>query len=149
MLYNLRMNHSAILESLLVSSHHLTRLAARSTGSTTPSAVWRTLSILETDGPLRIGELAAASRITQPGMTKIVQGLVEDELVYRIADVADSRAWLIAVTASGSAALANWRATLATSLEPLLGEVSTDEWVALERAARILQRGTAVEAQVA
>jgi DNA-binding MarR family transcriptional regulator len=111
--------------------------------------VWRTLSILETDGPLRIGELAAASRITQPGMTKIVQGLVEDELVYRIADVADSRAWLIAVTATGSAALANWRATLATSLEPLLGEVSTDEWVALERAARILQRGTAVEAQVA
>ena len=58
--------HTDILESLLVSTHRLTRLAANSTGSKTPAAQWRTLSILETDGPMRIGELAAASRV-MPG----------------------------------------------------------------------------------
>src|SRR6478736_1685626 len=55
-----------ILESLLVSTHRLTRLAAQSTGSTTPAAQWRTLSILETDGPMRIGELASDRTPRQP-----------------------------------------------------------------------------------
>ncbi len=131
--------HSDILESLLVSTHRLTRVAAQATGSTTPAAVWRTLSILETDGPMRIGELAAASRVTQPGMTRLLATMVEEELVSRVADRDDSRAWLIVVTRKGAQALAAWRAQLAETLEPWFGELSEADWAALSAAASLLE----------
>jgi DNA-binding MarR family transcriptional regulator len=131
--------HTDILESLLVSTHRLTRVAAQATGSTTPAAQWRTLSILESDGPMRIGELAAASRVTQPGMTRLLATMVEEELVTRIADREDSRAWLIVVSKKGAAALAAWRAQLAETLQPWFGELSDDDWATLAAAASLLE----------
>jgi DNA-binding MarR family transcriptional regulator len=137
-----------ILESLLVSNHRLTRVAAQSTGSKTPAGVWRTLSILSSDGAMRIGELATASRISQPAMTKLLPSLVSDELVYRIADVEDSRAWLIAISDKGRDALNTWKRELAVSLEPLFGDLTAREWSTLASAATLLQArlGTAVVA---
>jgi DNA-binding MarR family transcriptional regulator len=131
--------HTDILESLLVSTHRLTRVAAQATGSTTPSAQWRTLSILTTDGPMRIGELAAASRVTQPGMTRLLATMVEEELVTRIADRDDSRAWLIVVSDKGAAALAAWRTQLAETLRPWFGELGDDDWATLSAAASLLE----------
>jgi DNA-binding MarR family transcriptional regulator len=128
-----------ILESLLVSNHRLTRVAAQSTGSKTPAAVWRTLSILSSDGAMRVGELATSSRISQPGMTKVLSGLIEDELVYRIADSGDSRAWLIAISTKGQSALDDWKRELALTLEPLFGDLTTREWATLASAAALLQ----------
>lgn len=137
-----------ILESLLVATHRLTRLAAQATGSRVPSATWRTLSILETDGPMRIGELAAASRTTQPGMTRLLREMVADEYVSRIADVDDSRAWLIRITDTGRRELAAWRQTLANRLAPQFDELSPDDWQALARAAAILARRTEAHDEV-
>jgi len=127
-----------ILESLLTSTHRLTRLAAQETGRTTSPAVWRTLSILTTDGPLRIGDLARASRVAQPTMTKLLRHLVEDELVSRIADVDDSRAWLIAVAPKGTRALAGWKAELAGALGGLFDDLDEGEWGVLDHAAQLL-----------
>ena len=127
-----------ILESLLTSTHRLTRIAAQETGRTTSPAVWRTLSILTTDGDLRVGDLARASRVSQPTMTKLVRGLAEDELVKRIADTDDSRAWLISITGRGTAALTEWRGQLADSLGGLFADLDDDEWTVLEHASRLL-----------
>ena len=127
-----------ILESLLTSTHRLTRIAAQETGRTTSPAVWRTLSILTTDGDLRVGDLARASRVSQPTMTKLVRGLAEDELVKRIADTDDSRAWLIAITPKGTAALTEWRGQLADSLGGLFADLDDDDWDVLDRATRLL-----------
>lgn len=127
-----------ILESLLTSTHRLTRLAAQETGRTTSPAVWRTLSILTTDGPLRVGDLARASRVAQPTMTKLLQHLVEDELVSRIADVDDSRAWLIAVAPKGTRALDEWKAQLADALGGLFDDLDDAEWRVLDHAAQLL-----------
>src|SRR4051812_37260075 len=121
------MNHSDILETMLVSSTRLVRIAAQATGSRTPSAVWRTLGILNTDGAMRIGELATASRVTQPGMTRLLATMVEDELVSRIADVEDSRAWLIRITPKGRAALEDWRHQIAEALQPLFADLDQGE----------------------
>jgi DNA-binding MarR family transcriptional regulator len=137
---------SDILESLLVSTHRLTRLAGTATGSTVPSATWRTLAILEAEGPMRVGELAAASRITQPGMTRLLAGLVETEYVSRIADVDDSRAWLIAATDKGRLALADWRRVLGDELAPRFAGLDDDDWAALRRTAEILASRTATDA---
>lgn len=132
------MNSTHILETLLVSSHRLTRIAAQSTGSSVSSATWAALSVLSTDGPHRIGDLAKAARISQPGMTKLLGGLVEDEWVYRIADVEDSRAWLIAISDKGRAALAGWRVELAGAMAPVFDDLDPEGWRVLERATAIL-----------
>jgi DNA-binding MarR family transcriptional regulator len=141
--------HTDILESLLVSTHRLTRLAAQATGSTTPSAQWRTLSILASEGPMRVGELAAASRVTQPGMTRLLTTMVEEELVTRIADRDDSRAWLIVVSDKGKKTLTAWRAQLAETLDPWFGELSDADWATLEAAASLLETRLASDAAVA
>ncbi len=138
-----------LVEKLIVEANRLTRVAAQATGSTTPAAVWRTLSILASDGSYRIGDLARASRVTQPTMTKLIQNLAEDELVYRIADVADSRAWLIAITDTGTTALDNWRTELGEALQPMFSDLSADEIDILERAVTILESRTNTPRKVA
>ena len=131
-----------LVEKLIVEANRLTRVAAQATGSTTPAAVWRTLSILASDGSYRIGDLARASRVSQPTMTKLIQNLAEDELVYRIADEADSRAWLIAITDTGTTALNNWRTELGKALQPMFSDLSAEEIEILERAVTILESRT-------
>ena len=138
-----------LVEKLIVEANRLTRVAAQATGSTTPAAVWRTLSILASDGSYRIGDLARASRVTQPTMTKLIQNLAEDELIYRIADVADSRAWLIAITDTGTTALDNWRTELGLALQPMFSDLSADEIDILERAVTILESRTTTPRKVA
>lgn len=131
-----------LIHELLVAAHRLTRMAAQSTGSTTPAAVWSTLSILSTDGPLRIGDLARTARVSQPTMTKLLQHLVEEELVHRIADRDDSRAWLIDIGPKGTRALDDWRRQLGEALGPLFADLTEDETETLRRAARILAAHT-------
>lgn len=135
-------NVRPLIHEVIVAAHRLTRIAAQSTGSTTPAAVWSTLSILSTDGPLRIGDLARAGRVSQPSMTKLLHQLVEDELVHRIADVEDSRAWLIAIGPKGSAALEAWRVQLSEALGPLFDDLTPQETATLQEAARILTTRT-------
>ncbi|MBC7760961.1 MarR family winged helix-turn-helix transcriptional regulator [Glaciihabitans sp. GrIS 2.15] len=138
-----------LVEKLIVEANRLTRVAAQATGSTTPAAVWRTLSILASDGSYRIGDLAKASRVTQPTMTKLIQNLAEDELIYRIADVADSRAWLIAITDTGTKALDTWRTELGEALQPMFSDLNADEIDILERAVAILESRTNTPRKVA
>ena len=82
-------------------------------------------------------------------MTKLIQNLAEDELVYRIADVADSRAWLIAITDTGTTALDNWRTELGEALQPMFSDLSADEIDILERAVTILESRTNTPRKVA
>ncbi|WP_423923367.1 MarR family winged helix-turn-helix transcriptional regulator [Frigoribacterium sp. 2-23] len=138
-----------ILERLVTSTSRLTRIAAQATGRNTSPAVWRTLGILSTDGSLRIGELAKASRVSQPSMTKLLHGLVEDEYVYRIADTDDSRAWLIALSDKGAEALAEWKHTLATSLGHLFDDLDESEWAVLDQATQLLAARVQTEVSVA
>ncbi|MFJ4221515.1 MarR family winged helix-turn-helix transcriptional regulator [Curtobacterium luteum] len=126
------------VETLLVSVNRLIRAAVRETGNTTSPAVWRTLGILETDQPLRLGELAAASRVAQPTMTRLVAGMLDDGLVSRTVDPDDSRGQLISLTDAGRDRLVAWRATLTRTVGPLFADLSDDEWDALHEAAAII-----------
>jgi DNA-binding MarR family transcriptional regulator len=70
------MQHSDDILRLLIGAHALTRVAALDT-RTAPSAQWRTLVLLRDNGPLRIGDLATLSRVTQPGMTRLVAQMAD------------------------------------------------------------------------
>jgi DNA-binding MarR family transcriptional regulator len=140
---------NSLFASLLVTAHRLTRIAAQTTGSTTPSAVWNTLSILSTSGPLRVGDLARAARVTQPSMTKLVNQLSADELVLRIADRNDSRAWLIAITDRGGTELQQWRETLGRALGPMFADLEESDIQTLTRAVEVLRSRTDTNQKVA
>jgi len=143
--YGMTASTSELLEQLLVTSNRLVRMAAQATGTTTPASFWRTLSILTSDGPLRVGDLARASRVSQPTMTRLQQQLVELGLAERIADPDDSRASLIAATPAGELALEDWRRQLVDALRPAFEDLSDSEAQALREAVAILQQRTQID----
>ena len=57
---------------LLVASARFTRLAARESRASIPHALWRSLSQIDELGPLRVSQLAAADRCSQPTATGTV-----------------------------------------------------------------------------
>lgn len=116
----------------------LGRIAAVTTKNETPAAQWRTLAILISEGPQRIGELARLSRVTQPGMTRLIGTMTEAGLLAREEDPSDSRAHLISVTAEGRTALEAWQTQLGEALSPFFADLPDEDWETLRRASDIL-----------
>jgi len=130
------------LQSLIIWSHRIGRVIARDAGNTTPAAQWRALATLAEEGPMRIGALAAACRVTQPGMTRLVASMAELALVTRVVDEDDPRAVLVSVTESGRAAIAGWHRTIRETLAPRFADLSADDWDVIERAAELISERT-------
>jgi DNA-binding MarR family transcriptional regulator len=129
--------------TIVGAANALTRIAAAETQNDAPAAQWRALKVLEQEGPQRIGALAAASRTTQPGMTRLVGQMADEGLVTRGADPDDSRATVVTITDAGIQAFAAWKIQLTTALEPLFADLDDDDWAVLSRAAHILTSRTA------
>lgn len=130
---------ATVLGELVAASNKLTRMAAQLTEGAESPAIWRTLSALRAGGSMRLGELAAQSRVAQPTMTKLVHSLVERGWVQRIADPADARATLLAATASGTAAMEAWRTELVTAILPNFAGLSAEEIATIARAVALVQ----------
>lgn len=130
------------IETLIAAIHALTRIAALETGSEAPAAQWRTLTILRDAGALRVGELAARSRVSQPGMTRLIGQMADAGLVSRGTDADDSRATVVSATPAGLAALISWREELAAALSPRFARISDEEWRAVHATASLLDTVT-------
>lgn len=128
-----------VIGDLVSVNHRLTRLAATVTGNTESPAVWRTISVLRDLGPMRLGELAKVSRVTQPTMTKLVHALDDRGWIRRIVDRDDARAMLISADPRGLAALDAWRSELANSLAPTFADLDDDELQTLATAVEIVR----------
>jgi DNA-binding MarR family transcriptional regulator len=144
------MNRGEILQSIVFSTHTLTRIAAQEAGNDAPAAQWRALSLLDTadeeqDGGQRVGELARASRTTQPGMTRLIGQLEHEGLVRRTPDPDDSRATVVTITEAGRSALQTWRQEMQRALEPRFSDLDEAEWDHLARAAEILRTHSLLE----
>nr|WP_201469574.1 MarR family transcriptional regulator [Microbacterium hydrocarbonoxydans] len=139
------MNRIDVIPSLVLSGYALGRIAAQDAGNDAPAAQWRVLSLLEHAGPQRVGELAAAARTTQPGMTRLIGNLERDGLVLRSPVPEDSRATAVDITAAGSAALSAWRVEFRDILAPRFAALDDDDWSALTRAAEILAAHTTID----
>jgi len=128
-----------ILSDLVQVSARVTRLANRVVKDPESIATWRTLSVLQSSGPMRVGELAALSQVAQPTMTRIVSGLVERDWIKRIADSDDARAWQLAISSKGVLALNEWRSRLATALLPMFSDLGDDDVHTLRRAIELVR----------
>ncbi|MDY7558557.1 MarR family winged helix-turn-helix transcriptional regulator [Cryobacterium sp. 10C3] len=125
----------ALLGDLITVNHRLTRVAAHAADSRESPAVWRTLSVLRQLGPIRLGEIAARSRISQPTATKLVAHLVERGWAARLADPLDARVTSTVITAAGDAALSAWRSELAEALLPMFDGLADAELATIRNAA--------------
>ena len=90
--------------------------------------------------PVLAEELARLSRVTQPGMTRLVSAMADDGLVVRTTDPSDSRATVVDVTAAGRDALLEWRRQVGDALTPLFSDLPDADWEVLTRASQILNR---------
>lgn len=126
------------LQTLLLAVHALTRIADIDTGNDAPAAQWRTLTLLRDHGPQRLGDLATLSRVTQPGMTRLVHQMDAAGLVERAAHPSDSRVSVIRATDRGLAALAGWFEQFRAALAPHVADLSEPEWEAVSMAATAL-----------
>lgn len=139
------MNHGETLQSIIFSTHALTRIAAQEAGNDTPAAQWRALSLLDSADGQRVGELARASRTTQPGMTRMLGQLEHEGLVLRSPDPEDSRATIVTITDAGRHALHAWRTEIQRILAPRFSDLDDADWNHLTRAAEILHTHSLLE----
>lgn len=132
------MKRDEVISSIVVSAHALARIAAQDAANDAPAAQWRALTLLEQSAGRRVGELARASRTTQPGMTRLVGELERAGLVTRSPDASDSRATVVDITDAGRTALAEWRDAFRRTLAPRFADLDAADWDALHRSAEIL-----------
>lgn len=123
---------------LVTSSARLIRFAARQSASPVPRALARALSVINELGEPRIGDIAAADRISQPTATTLVQKLEERGWVRRTTDPTDARAVRIAITDAGRTAITEFRQSAADALAPGLSELSAEDLQALARGVQAL-----------
>ena len=131
---------SRLAIELLVVSARFTRLAARETPTAIPRALWRALAQLEELGPMRVSDLAAVDRVSQPTATNLVQKLVENGWAQRSTDPADGRAVLVSISDDGRAALAATRDAAAAALAPRLGRLDPNALRTLEAGVQALRQ---------
>jgi len=92
------------------------------------------MATLSTTGPQRSGHLAEAEGVAPSTMSRILDGLVADGFVERLADPADRRALLVGLTPTGSVAVTSARRVRADALRARLAQLPEDEVEALRAA---------------
>lgn len=127
-------------ERLLAAVARLNRWASHHSHIEVPTAQARLLALVESIGPARISELAAADHSSQPTMTTQVQRVEASGWVTRRSDPNDARAWLVDLTDSGRQVLRDARAARAEALAPLLETLDDEALEVLDRATLIMER---------
>jgi len=98
------------------------------------------LATVESAGPLRLGDLAAAERIAPSTLTRLVTVLEERGYVQRCAVPGDARASTLSVTPPGHAALERIRRETTVVLADSLLTLPADQLAALAAALPALER---------
>ena len=96
------------------------------------------LSVLVFLGPKTMGELAKAEQVKPPTMTRIVDALVRQGLVYRSTATANRRSLRITATSRGRKLLVGGRSRRVNALARRLENLKKQDLAVLEKAAQIL-----------
>jgi DNA-binding MarR family transcriptional regulator len=90
---------------------------------------WRTLNLLAHGASHRMSELAEFTQLPPASLTRLIDGMVADNLVHRKADPTDRRGVLVHITERGS----KLQRKLSGQIEgeALLGDLPDDEVAAL------------------
>lgn len=129
---------ASVLNSVAVRLLRRIREADRATGLTAPRA--SLMSVLVFGGARTIGQLAESEQVTQPAVTKMVDGLEASGLVERRRPASDRRTVEVHATARGRQALERGRAARVRILADLLADLPDEELGSVRQAAAALAR---------
>jgi DNA-binding MarR family transcriptional regulator len=97
------------------------------------------LSVLVSEGPMRIGELAQIEQVEPPTMTRLVDAMERDGHVRRRPDPRDRRAVVLGITAKGTRVLGAHRAQRVAMLATGVRSLSPAQLAALARGVEVLE----------
>ena len=127
---------------LRYSVFRLARLLRQQDDSGHAPAVLSALAIVDREGPLTLGELAAQEQLSPPTITKVVDTLVERGFVERIRDESDGRIRRVRATARGRRQLEASRTRRTAWLATQLRDLPPEELDRLAAALEVLERLT-------
>lgn len=120
--------------------HVLRRVRRVDPGSGVTAARLSALSVVVHAGPLPVGELAEREQVSAPTMSRMLNGMEENDLVKRRASSDDGRVVLVETTARGRRVLERARERRVEELAGALAELSKAERAAVARAVEVLER---------
>ncbi len=126
-----RLNSAAI--------HLLRRIAQEDGADGVTGARLSALSVVVYGGPQSLGSLARRERVSTPTMSRIVDALVRDGLLGRVADEADRRSIRLTATTDGRLLMERGRARRIERLARELATLTAAELDDLERAVAALE----------
>jgi DNA-binding MarR family transcriptional regulator len=88
---------------------------------------WRTLALLDGSESHRMSELAEVAQLPPASLTRLIDGMVADNLVYRMGDSADRRGVLVHVAPRGSALYRRLSERIAAEDGVIFGDVSSNQ----------------------
>jgi DNA-binding MarR family transcriptional regulator len=127
-------------QALATGLERLSMWLRRQVPQTVSSSTITALDRLDTDGPLRVSELAEREAMTQPGVTILVNRLAEAGWAERVPDPTDRRAALVRITAAGRERLAERNAARARVLRARITDMSDEDQQLLTAALPALER---------
>jgi DNA-binding MarR family transcriptional regulator len=129
-----------LAEHLRLSVTRLARRLRQQTGLDASPTQLAALATIERQGPITLGELAAAERVQPPTVTAAVGRLEQDGLVRRTPDRTDRRVVRVSATAAGKRLLARNRSRKTAFLSSRLESLDDHERATLEAATVLLDR---------
>jgi DNA-binding MarR family transcriptional regulator len=97
------------------------------------------LSILQSNGPARLGELAVSQVVSQPAMTATVDQLTRMGLVQRMSDPNDGRAVVVSLTPEGARFRERQRTEVESWVDDAIRQLGAGEAKVLDRAIPVLR----------
>jgi DNA-binding MarR family transcriptional regulator len=110
----------------------------RGRGSDLSIPQFRTLRFIQCNADSTLSSLADHLGLTLPSVSKLVDGLVKQELVIRQEAANDRRCMALALTPAGESIVNSARAGAQASLAETLSNLSLDELEAVRRAMELL-----------
>ncbi|MEU2348774.1 MarR family transcriptional regulator [Modestobacter sp. NPDC049651] len=95
---------------------------------------YRVLRCLVASPGRTMGQLVAALHLPGPTATRVVDGLVDAALVYRLPDPDDGRRVVVHPSALGRTRLARWESLVAAQEAAFAGQIGADRVAALRSA---------------
>lgn len=124
--------------------HLLRRLRTQDDKAGISAARLSALSVVVFGGPVTMGRLAGAERVSAPTMTRLVTAMERDGLITRVRDCEDGRVVWIRATGKGTRILHHARRRRVARLATDLSALSELDLKVVARAAEIVERlGTA------
>ena len=134
-----------LVARLSLSVTRLARVLRQQETSRTTPAEAAVLATIVRDGPLTLGDLAAAEKVSPSTITKIVSSLEADGQIERVIDPDDRRVHRVQLSARGRRNIDVYRSKRNAWLQKQLGLLDDDERSRLIAAVDVLERLTVSE----